>query len=414
MQNSLPAPGSAASSAANWITALRRRPTRLGYLAAVAAAACLQSACLSTSYEIPRGEVDRLVQLPPEARGQNIRAVQRFSLSRDLTPAQQWGPAGNPDGSVPPVVGAPITGGAPLYSGYSPNYYGYGSPYYGPHIWVGGGGGSSGTVAGGGGGGTAGVATGSGSKSFGSALGKADRDSARALAVIVIVAAVVIGAALAVSEGSRYDGFVAVHPHHPLHLLGPDGDRHVALDELRPGDVRDDETVILEGHDGAGMWQRGRAPLDRVGMVYAMGGGSSNLQLAKGTVVSGGMAEMAIGAFPAQWLGIVGRTQFIDGAQNGGDFIGLRAGGEVQLLPIALSRLHLGAYGGAGYEWAKGSGGDLPFTDESRLSLSAGGMLELEWTTRLAMYFRYGVASALLGQDRGEWLTGGALGLSIY
>ncbi|MSQ83225.1 MAG: hypothetical protein EXR77_09995 [Myxococcales bacterium] len=388
-----------------------------GYVAIGVIAMVVHGGCLATSYEVPRDEVERLVQAPADQRGRNIRAVQRFSISRDLTPAPAWGQPGDGVPGSAPIVAVPVSGASPLYHGWYPNYYGWGNPYYAPTIFVGDGGGGSasgGDVAGGTPAGRGGVSSASSSSSVGPALGKADRDSARALVVVVIIGAIVIGAVLAGSEGARYDGTVAVHPHHPVHLLGDSGDRHVPLDELRLSDIRNDDQVILEGNEGAGMWLRGRAPLNRPGFVYSMGGGYSGLQLANNTLVSGGSAELGLGVFTSEWLGLVARFQFIDGVQSGSDFIGIRTGAEVQALPIDLGRLHLGGYGGLAYEWAKGSGGAIPFTDDDRLAFSAGAMVELEWTTRLAVYFRYGVQSALVGADTGAWLTGAAFGLTIY
>ncbi len=385
---------------------------RVRWIASAVVVALFQQACLSATYEVPRDEVERLVTVDPAKRGEHVRAIQRFTTARDITPAPPWGQPGGVAGDAAPV--GPGLGMAPLYSTWRPNYYGWGDPFYGPTLFVGGGpsSGSGGTVAGDG---PPSAAASAGSKSgFGSALGKSDRDSARATVAVIVVTAVAVGVALAVSEGARYDGAVAVHPHHPVHVLSADADRTIALDELRLGDVRPDDTVVLSGHEGAGLWLRGRAPLDRVGFTYALGAGYQGLQLRKGAPVSGSNVEMNLGAFVSPWLGVVGRAQFIDGAMSGGDFIGLRTGAEVQAIPVALGRLHLGAYAGTGYEWAKASGGGLPFTDDSRLTVQAGGLLELEWTTRLAMYIRYGVSSALAGADQGAWLTGLSLGMSVY
>ena len=381
------------------------------WVAVAVVTALFNSACLSATYEVPRDEVERLVALDPAKRGEHVRAVQRFTTAADIIPAAPWGQPGAIAGEGAPVGAGP--GMSPLYHAWRPNYYGFGVPYYGPSLWLGPSSSPSGGGLAGGSGPSSGIAAASKS-GLGAAFGKADRDSARATAVAIIVAAIVIGAALAASEGARYDGAVAVHPHHPVHLLGADGDRTIALDELRLGDVGPDDKVVIAGHEGAGMWLRGRAPLDRAGLTYAVGGGFQGLQLRKGAQVSGGTFDMGIGAFATPWLGILGKASFINGAQGGGDFIGMRTGAEVQAIPLALGRLHLGAYSGVGYEWAKGSGGDLPFTDDKRISVSAGGVLELEWTTRLAMYVRYGVTSALAGAERSDWLTGLSIGLAVY
>lgn len=387
----------------------------LGAAALITAGALLQSACLSHTFEVPHDELDRLASTAPAERGKRVRAVQRFGTAEDPPPAPAWSaPAGQGDaqGMPPPLLPVPHPHHpVPSY------YYGYGDPYYVPRyqtgVWA-----SSGDARLYPEGSLSGAGRSGGSAVAGEALkgaGKAaDRENLAATLAAVLVTAIVVGAVLAGSEGARYDGWVAVHPHHPLHVLGPRGHRLIALDELRKGDVAEDETAVLVGPEGAGTWLRGRAPLDRQGLTYHVGGGMSGVQLAGDLEGLGGSGELGLGLFPSQLIGFAGRFQFNRGFAHGGDFLVMRAGGEAQALPLDLGWLHLGGYGGAGYEWLKAGQGDIAEVDENRLYFQAGVLAELEWTTRLALYLRYGISSALLGAPGARWTPDFSIGLTIY
>lgn len=380
--------------------------------AALIAACILQTACLSPTFEVSRDEMERLSRVDPGQRGRAVRAVQRFSVAEDMPPAPPFdanvqGEA--PGAVIPPPMGAP----APLYHPYWGGY-GWGEPYYMPHystVRVGGGSAVGGGMAGS----TAGPADkgGGGVASAAAASSKAGRDSIASAAAAAVVLGIAVGVGLAVSEGARHDGWVAVHPHHPVHIVQADGGhRIIALDEVRPGELRADESAVIVGKEGAGLWLRGRAPLDREGFTYQMGGGYTGMQLAR-EVAPGGLAELAIGMFPSQMLGIVARTQFASGGYSGNDYLGWRVGAEAQLIPLAWGRLHVGGYGGAGLEWMKSGGPDVGEFDDRRLYWSAGGLMEIEWTTRLAFFLRLG-ASATGGKGDSTWSQAGSFGFSVY
>jgi hypothetical protein len=229
-----------------------------------------------------------------------------------------------------------------------------------------------------------------------------------------VAAAIVVGVGLAVSEGARYDGWVAVHPQHPLHVIGSGG-RHriLPLDQLTPAAVEGDERVVLVGHEGAGTWLRGHAPLNRQGLAYQFGGGFGDTQLWNNEIASGGGAELALGGFVTPWLGVLGRGRVLSGQSADTDFIAVRGGIEVQALPIDLQWFHLGGYLGTGVEWAQAGDGAGAVLDESRTVWSAGGMAEFTWRTRLAVYVRYGLDRARLSREA-LWTPGLSIGLSIY
>ncbi|MET0405803.1 MAG: hypothetical protein ABW123_25505 [Cystobacter sp.] len=85
----------------------------------------LTSGCLGPHYEVTRGEMERLVQLPPEERARNIYGVQRFVTSDDPEPAPPWEP---PLGEPPPGYVTTVHGH------WAPSFYveSYGGPYYTP------------------------------------------------------------------------------------------------------------------------------------------------------------------------------------------------------------------------------------------------------------------------------------------
>ncbi len=393
------------------------RFARSGAVAVVALAGLLQSACLSPTFTVSHDEIERLSKVDRSERGKHVRSVQRFSTSADVPPAPPFDPgpqaeAGDaPPAPVPVPVGVPVT---PHYSYYGG--YGWGDPFYTPYyVRVGGGGavGAGGVATPSPGpadkGGMSEVAKAAASK------GKADRDSLAGAAAVLVVTAIVVGVALAATEGARHDGWVAVHPHHPVHLLSDNGGHRIlALDEIRPGDMRPDETAVLVGQEGMGLWLRGRAPLDREGFTYQLGGGYTGVALGGSMVQPAGAAELAFGVFPTQMVGVVARTQFGSGTFGASDYLTLRAGAEVQLMPLDLGRLHLGAYGGAGLEWAKAGGGDWAEFSENRPYYAVGGLFEIEWTTRLAMFLRYGGNYAQSSVSAGGWTQGGSMGLSVY
>ncbi len=376
----------------------------------------LQSACLSPTFTVSRDEMERLAKVEPSQRGRQIHAVQRFSTAPDVPAAPPFEPGPQQlasDGSTPPVpVAVPVPIG-PHYSYYGG--YGWGDPFYTPYYVRSGGGGAVGGA--GVAGSSAGPADHGGVSEAAKAVaskGKADRESLAGAAAAIMVTAIVVGIGLAATEGARHDGYVAVHPHHPVHLLSSDGSHRIlALDDVRPGDLRTDETAVLVGQEGMGLWLRGRAPLDREGFTYQLGGGYTGVSLGGGTMQPAGMGELALGVFLNQMVGVVARGQFGSGTLGMGDYLTLRTGAEAQLIPLDLGRLHMGLYGGAGMEWAKAGGGEFAEFSEKRPYYALGGLIEIEWTTRLAMFFRYG-ANLAQSSSAAMWTQAGAFGLSIY
>jgi hypothetical protein len=362
-------------------------------LAATCALSLVLSGCLAQSYEIPKDEVQRLLQTAPGERGKHVRAVQRFSTSSDPQPAPEFAAADVP----PPGYGRGSSG----Y--WVPHLYlGWGSPYYSPSYRYGRSGApmrDNGPPA--------------SSRPSSSSKSSAGKDAGAAVAA-AIVAGVVVGVALAATEGARYDGWVAVHPHHPVHLLGSGEDRIVALDELTAGQIGDRDAVLV-GYEGSGMWRRGRAPLSRTGLTFQFGLGDAAANLQDYHQPSGLGFHFGAGWFPSQWVGVLLDSRLTSGEYQNGSYHDFRVGLEGQWLPIQLWRVHLGGAVGIGQSWVGSSGGDLLEASHKIAYVSAGGLAEVDLTTRLALTFRYlrdwsVQAPSRQALDMGSWFVG----LAVY
>jgi hypothetical protein len=184
------------------------------------------SACLSQSHAIPRNELQILAQADPQARGQNVRVIQGFQGSEPP-------PAPRVDGStqVSLVVVQPI----------GPQHHSHGGHGHGHGV---------GSIAG--------------------QSAKAAKDDGKALLILATIAAV--GAAL--TEGMRYDGWVELHPMHPVHLYGWDGSyRWLPLAQVTPEVAAATRKAVVR--EGEGPWHTlGRAPLNR----YPPAGGTELIE----------------------------------------------------------------------------------------------------------------------------------------
>jgi len=337
--------------------------------------AVLSSGCLGHVYEVRRTELERLVLRPPQERGLDVYAVQQFSMADEPEPAPAWAP---PEGAPPP--------------GYSVNSYGYwvpdlylhyGLPTYDPPFYSVGPGGPSGGVHAATPVDTSSDSGGGDSSSVGNIQG-VDK-----LLVVAIVVGVAVGVGLAASEGMRFEGSVAVHPRHPVHLYREGGgQRIVPLDELTFDDLRNVETAMLSGREGAGLWLRQSAPLNRKGFTYQFGAGNDSLALPGLTLRSTGF-HFALGYFPAKRFGLLAHSRLQLGDDPRQSFYNARLGLEAQGYPLTLWRLHLGAFVGGGQSWAASAGGAIPSMSGERPYVSFGGLAELELTTRLGLTFRW-------------------------
>lgn len=377
------------------------RPSRLHVL--VTLLAVLSSGCLGHFYEVPRTELERLVMKPPQERGQDVYAVQQFTVADEPEPTPAWAP---PDGAPPP--------------GYSVNSYGYwvpdlyihyGVPYYDPPVSYASSGGSSGVHA------ATPVTDGSsgGSSSSSGGGGSSIGDVGKVLAVAVVVG-VVIGIVAAASEGARFDGSVAVHPHHPVHLWSRGGGQStVPLDELTFDDLRSVDRAVLSGHEGAGMWLRDAAPLNRKGFTYQFGAGNDSFALPGRLTWRSAGFNFGFGYFPSRKLGLLAHTRIQLGDDESKSFYNARLGLEAQWYPISLWRLHLGPFVGGGQSWAVSAGATMPTMSAQRPYVSFGGLAEFELTTRLGLTFRWTEDwLPTVGADTRALNQSWSVGLAIY
>lgn len=377
-------------------------PRHLRLQALITLIAMLTSGCLGHFYAVPRTELERLAQTPPEQRGQAIYAVQEFSTADEPEPAPPWAPV---SGQPPPGYSFDVRG----Y--WVPDFYvQYGAPYYepppyqSPEVHDASPVGVSGSSAG---------PSGSSSGSSGSIgnIGKVDE-----LLVVVVVVGVVVGLALAATEGARYEGHVAVHPHHPLHLLHSNGSQSiVALDELSLAHLTTVDSATLSGAEGAGMWLRGSAPINRRGFSYQFGSGYDSFALPGLQNYRSLGFHFGLGYYPARTFGILAhsRLQFAD--EPLGSFYNVRLGMEAQWYPISLWRLHLGPFVGGGQSWSASAGAAMPTTSGKRPYLSAGALAEFEISTRLGLTFRFTEDYLpTAGPDTHRFINSWSVGLAVY
>jgi hypothetical protein len=350
------------------------------------------TACGTTSYEIPRSELRRLSQLPPADRGKDVRVVQQLT-DADVGPEQPV--TGDTQIVIFPDVY--VAGGG----GGGRGGYVTGGGHWGPHATPPG----TGPGVGGGGHGGGGVAVGNSSSSGSTNNGAGDGKAEAIVLVAAAITAVVIAAAV---EGSREDGYAAIHPMTPLYLTGLDGSQVMmplaALDYdsaafTRRAIIRSDETPFHFNR---------RADLDRRGFTYAVFGGAGTLQSADGTTASGPATTIQFGYFPEQHIGILSSLFFgwrdNDMAKT---VYETRYTLEVDGYVVQAGPVHLGLYGGIGGASRLEDG--YTNGNASSLALQGGALVQLDINTRLALTVRGGQTYA-----HGEAMTDILFGLSVY
>lgn len=315
------------------------------------------SACLGKSHVIPRGELQKLAQSDPQARGQQVRVVQSFIGYDDPPPA--------PRVDTGPRVGVVVVTPSP-------------APRVRPR-----------------------VRTGAGKSSVAGKLAKED-----AKALLVVAAAVAIGAAF--TEGMRYDGWVGLHPMHPVHLYGWGGSyQWLPLSEVTPEIAAGTRKAVVRSSEGP--WKRlGRAPLNRRGWTYSLLMGSAETPLIDDSNARGFASHLQLGRFVTGNLGILLDFGFGWVDDEFGDTVyESRNALELQFVPLAASIFHAGLFGqiGVGYRLDDRYEG----SDRRGFLAGAGILAQLELTTRLAITARAGQTWAY-----GTRTSDFTVGLSIY
>lgn len=346
-------------------------------LAVVLAASVTMTGCATSTYKIPGYELERLANQPPETRSQRVRVQQELS-DADVGPPQ------------------PVTAETQIV--IFPHLHVHGPHerrrYYQTNSTWGPGGGGGGVAKPRGGGS-------SGLKMNGGSDGKA-------AAIVVLVTAAVALFAVAAVEGSRFDGYAAMHPMHPVYLVGRDGGRVVM-----PMAWIDRETAawakygLVRRHDGP--WHElERAPLDRQGWTYSMFGGIGTFESADGSKGRGTATTIQLGYFPTHPIGIVGSV-FLGWRENALNetLFDSRYTVEVQGYPLHTGPLQLGGYVGAGAAYRFEDG--FANGNSSSSALIGGAMLQLDVNTRIAITARLGITRA-----HDERMTDAMVGLSVY
>lgn len=334
---------------------------RTGYDAApmraislIAAIALLSAGCLSQSHVIPRHELQALAQTDPQGRGRQVRVVQSFAASEEPPPA----PAVDGSANVSVVVVTPVrveSGPRGVVKPRAPS-------------------------------------------------AKSKADDARFW--LIVAGIVAVGAAL--TEGLRYDGWVELHPMHPVHLYGWDGSyTWMPLAHVTPETATWARKAVIRSSEGP--WRElGRAPLNRRGWTYALLLGSSEVPNDVSADARGFTSHIQFGHFFSQEIGVLLDVSLGWAENELGDVLyDSRTGLELQFMPLAAGRFHGGGFAqiGAGTR-LDDTGGDQ---DREGLFYGGGAMLQLELTTRLTLTGRAGL-TAIYGSTTADF----TVGLSIY
>ncbi len=394
--------------------------------AAFLAYAC--GGCLSNEYVIPKTELLRLAQLPPEQRGQRVQVVQNIGDRRgeaiDTTqpppPPQEYPqgqaygppPAGyapegdleeGPDSHVGVGVGILIAPGPPVPLG---------GPHPGPGVGPRALPGPRGPV--GGVPGRAAPTTPHGPRSPGSGGSKlgGGGGSKNELAAVIIAAALVATVGMVATEGARYDGSVAMYPWQPLHLKEAGGqEREVPLAQLTPADASSTSQAVVMDDEGWGLMRLGRRPLDRQGFAFKLDLGA--LHASTSTFSANGFAtNLQLGYFPHRAFGLLAGWAFSGGSDaDGKSYYRHTLALEAQVFPVSVWRLHLGGFGHGGVQYAD----DASAGTRQGAAFGGGLIVELALTTRLALTARADYTSAHVAPGGGwaatEMFTAG---VAIY
>jgi len=397
------------------------RPSRaFGALLATALFVQVTTCCLSNEYVIPQTELQRVAAQPPESRGASVALVQKLGSRRadaieaeELQPPQgdvvghlhvdasgSWPGGGGGDGARPELRGSP-TSGAPSGAGWRgapPSGGFHGKP---PSGGSSGGGFSLGGIGGGGGG------------------GGNDGAVLVVVAVVAVTAALVGTMILASGEGMRFDGQAQIPPEQPVHLKDDAGrDYQLPLGAVTPELAAHTVEAKVMDDEWYGLRRLARAPLDRTGGAFRFELGTSAFNYGDARVL-GPAAHIQVGGFLTRNVGILGEIGLSgasgccagpDGAPAASDTIVRHSlAVELDLMPVALGRLHAGLFGKGGFAIA--AGGASPW--EVGPLGGGGALLEVDLTTRMALAFRAGANTTHLPSG---WSTADTFtaGISIY
>ena len=240
-------------------------------------------------------------------------------------------------------------------------------------------------------------------------------DSVALVVLAVVVGGVFIGGALAVSEGQRFDGQLALSPEQPIHLRGPSGEiGWVRARNLTPARLSGVTAAIVSEEDGP-LLRLSRAPLDRRGFAYGIELGAGGMNTIARDLRVGFAGRMAVGFFPTQALGaLIGCNLQTGPKGDQATAIDVRPHLELQLFPLRGGGWHGGIYGEAGRSF--GSERLVSGQERSSSSWSAGGglLVQRELTTLLALVLRGGVVALPDPGPAALWSPQVTIGIAVY
>jgi|GEM_PF-3530963 len=316
--------------------------------------------CANT-YQIPGSELARLSATPPEQRGQHVRVIQDWNETK--VPAAH-----------------PVTGETQII--------------WVPNIEVGGG--------------VTYSRPGGGGRFNGGGLhfGKGSSGKNDAIAYLVIAGIALV--AVAAVESSRFDGYAALHPMQPVHLIGKDGGYAVMpLAWIDPQTAAWADYAVVRSTEGP-LRELDRAPLYRQGWTYAMYGGTGTYLSRAGELGAGPAFTVQLGGYFTQEVGLVASV-FAGWRDNRveGTLFESRYMLELQALPVHVGLVSAGVYGGAGFAYRFED--TIPNGDEGTLALDLGAMFQIELDTRIALTARMGIS-----RDHDVQMHDILVGISVY
>lgn len=419
-----------------------RAPTVSTSLLTLAFFTPVAAGCLSHEYVIPKSELIRIASLPADVRGARVHAVQALGERRSdaVEPPEHFAATSLPgrtlleetevddgssnegddapfydarlDGEVDLRLNGHVTGRGPTGGHVGPHYgHRTGARTVGPGWHEGGGsrGVPGGHVGhGGGAGGTLGHVGGGG----GGGDGGAEALVVLAVLAVAIAALAVIG--LAVSEGSRFDGHIAMGPQQPVHLQFATGvgELVVPLGSLSEHEAAVAAEAKVMDDEGPGLRLTEQA-LDRHGFALKLDFGVLAFEPDTSTQsLSGLAAHIQAGYFFTPNFGVLA-TAALGGADDGISAVFTRhqLGLELQVLGGRLGPLHVGGY--ANGDWAVIGKTGADASTATGAGFGGGLLLELDLTGRMALTVR---AGADLARFDSGWSPAATLagGLAIY
>ncbi|MBR59104.1 MAG: hypothetical protein CMH54_13935 [Myxococcales bacterium] len=382
----------------------------------------LLTGCLSNSYQVSGGELRRIAKLSHTERAENIRVLQDRGYSKGPTNPPGWAPYYQPPEEETYRYTADYGYGDAWLEFFYPDHvhshhrswysYGYDRP---PRR------------------GLAGhhkpkqvkppkKTSAKPKPKKSESKDKSGKEDGEALAVFLVVAVVALTVGLIATEGIRYDGWVEVDPNHPLYITDQDGsERMLYLSDLTEDDVATAKRAELYGSQGAGLIRLHRAPLNRVGLVWALETGPSQVHHHGRSDLMGPMFRWNLGMFPTHNIGILGEMSFVWADDATYDVFDFRYGVQARAFLPLRAPAQLGGYISFGnahtYADVISNSSDDEYETLQRSTLEMGAIVEFDLTTTLGLTLRAGHTRYGNIFGTGTPAAGGfsaGLGLAVY